>query len=172
MRVYMCVCDVSHGTRLTQHLLASHNIPFKRFLCQASPGPAADTPDRILGKKGWGGGPRGPSIRPGSGKRVAQHLTQLTNHNPLPCSCPPPNAILIEKGGGEGKEPLARPWFPPTCSVHRPISKTLNPNQPLLGLCMRVAVAGCAYAHLIKIPAWPCPWTTGQLAQTGIGTRG
>lgn len=118
----LCVCDVSHGTRLTQHPLASHNIPFGLSVPGLSPCPAAQLQVRRIGSWGKAGDPfekRGPILDPTS---------QITPS--LFLSCP----MLFLSRGGEGRggqaskqasTRLGEPWSPPlststtTSSVQR-----------------------------------------------------
>lgn len=96
--VYTCVsvCDVSHGTRLTQHHLASHNIPFGLSVPGLSPCPAAQLQVRRIGSWGKAGDPfwfekRGPILDPTS---------QITPS--------PPCSYLVQcysyREGGRGRE--------------------------------------------------------------------
>lgn len=159
--VCVCVCDVSHGTRLTQHPLASHNNPFESSVPGPSPCPAAGTPNRILGK-GRREGREGQraSIRPGS-RSVArrQHTLDPAHKSHPPCFLSA--QCYSYREGGEGKTTsLGEPWFPPplppTCFLdHKAQSAGAEPNSIHSGIVhagSRGWLGCCAYVRLIANP--------------------
>lgn len=138
--VCVCVCVMSRMvTRLTQHPLASHDIPFGRSRAGASPCSAAGTSNRIAPEAGGrvrvGG--RDLETRPGSKKRGPNQqldpAAQLTKYHPPP-SDPARPLLFLSRAGRHRWSSRGGPLLLPSPSGRRGQSAAAEPNSNPFGI--------------------------------------